>query len=93
MFLNMNNITCEDLVEFFKITFKLQNISIPMDTRMLLCSYFESLHLAKLRNKSESISEFVSICFYVYFFKLYLAIVDLLLCCKICWSNTVYTDI
>ncbi|XP_040210373.1 ATP-binding cassette sub-family A member 13 [Rana temporaria] len=61
MFLNMNNITCEDLVEFFKITFKLQNISIPMDTRMLLCSYFESLHLAKIRNKSESISEFNSV--------------------------------
>ncbi|XP_073488873.1 uncharacterized protein [Aquarana catesbeiana] len=59
MLLNTNNITCDDLVDFFKITFKLQNISIPMDTRMLLCSYFESLYLANIRNKSESISEFM----------------------------------
>lgn len=62
----MNSSSCEDLFEFVKINFQLQeDISITKDITLQFCSYFQSFHLQNVIDDSEVILKSVSLLIYL----------------------------
>ncbi|XP_068092616.1 ATP-binding cassette sub-family A member 13 isoform X2 [Hyperolius riggenbachi] len=54
MSLRMNSSSCEDLAEFLKTTFKLQDAMFTKDIRLKLCSFYETFDVsAPLQNNSQ----------------------------------------